>query len=80
MPISKFDNKPTTTVLPNPKHLESRLDTDVTPEPPHARYVEMNIDNAPIGTHPLEHAFKRYGVRHQLGQGIPEKDLKISDN
>jgi hypothetical protein len=79
MPISKFDNKPTTTVLPNPKHIEPKLDTDA-PEPPKSRYVEMNIDNAPLGTHPLEHAFKRYGVRHQLGQGIPKDDVTISDN
>ena len=79
MPISEFDNKPTTAVIPNPKHLEVHSDEDA-PEPPKSRYVEMNIDNPPIGTHPLEHAFKRYGVRHQLGQGIPKKDLKISDN
>jgi hypothetical protein len=79
MPISKFDNKPTTTVLPNPKHYESRLDEDVTPEPK-SRYVEMNIENPPAGTHPLEHAFQRHGVRHQLGQGIPKEDVTISNN
>ena len=69
--------------IPNPKNIEPKLDTEVSPKATPNKFVKMDISNPPQSDvvpreHPVESLFQKpKTVRHQLGHHVP---LKISNN
>ena len=74
-----------TKVIPNPKNIAPKLDTD-NPDLPKHRFVDMNVSNPPtsdlIPKHPVEDIFTMKGIRQTPGHSVPKDHpaVQVSEN